>query len=142
MARVLVEKCGYLPERVLLITDEEKDADRRPTCDKLREQVRQWLLKAEPGDTALVFFSGHGFSQDGEGFLAPGDCRKDNLGLTALRTREVRQMLSDCKASQKLLALDCCRAGAAQAGQARGAVVPRPRRMYWTRSLPSSPPRG
>lgn len=112
MASVLVEKCGYLPERVLLITDEENDADRRPTCDNLRQQVRRWLLKAEPGDTVLVFFSGHGFSQEGEGFLAPGDCRKDNLGLTCLRTSEVRRMLSDCKASQKLLALDCCRAGA------------------------------
>ena len=117
MARVLVEKCGYLPERVLVITDEEHDAERRPTCDNLRQQVRQWLLKAQPGDTVLVFFSGHGFSQDGEGFLAPGDCRKDNLGLTSLRTSEVRRMLSDCQASQKLLALDCCRAGATRSGE-------------------------
>ena len=117
MASVLVEKCGYLPERVLVITDEENDADRRPTCDNLRQQVRRWLLKAQPGDTVLVFFSGHGFSQDGEGFLASGDCRKDNLGLTCLRTSEVRRMLSDCKAGQKLLALDCCRAGATRGGE-------------------------
>ena len=69
-------------------------------------------MQAREGDTVLVFFSGHGFLDDrGQGFLAPKDCRKSNLALSAFRTDDLRDMLLQCKASQKLLILDCCHAG-------------------------------
>ena len=35
----------------------------------------------------------------------------ENLGLSALRTDDLREFLRQCKASQKLLVLDCCHAG-------------------------------
>src|SRR5262249_49181347 len=71
-----------------------------------------WLRNAEPGDTVLVFFSGHGLLDErGQMFLAPRDCERSNLGLSAVRTDDLRDMLRQCKATQKLLILDCCHAG-------------------------------
>ncbi len=107
----LVERCGYDPERILLIADDQK-AHLRPLKINLQGQVQKWLMHAEPGDTVLVFFAGHGYlDDDRQHFLAPQDCQRVNLGLTGLRTTELREMLRQCKATQKVLVLDCCHAG-------------------------------
>jgi formylglycine-generating enzyme required for sulfatase activity len=113
VADKLVERCGYDPERILLMTDDQPKLHLRPFKINLQGQVQRWLLHAEPGDTVLVFFAGHGYlDDDRQHFLAPQDCQRGNLGLTGLRTSELREMLRQCKATQKLLVLDCCHAGA------------------------------
>ncbi len=112
VAEKLVERCGYDPQRILLIADDQPKAHLRPLKINLQGQVQKWLMHAEPGDTVLVFFAGHGYiDDDRQHFLAPQDCRRDHLGLTGLRTTELREMLRQCKATQKVLVLDCCHAG-------------------------------
>src|SRR5262249_34082469 len=102
--------------RILLIADDQPKAHLRPLRINLLKQVNSWLRNAEPGDTVLVFFSGHGFLDDrGQMFLAPADCDRNSLGLTSLRTDDLRDMLRQCKATQKLLVLDCCHAGGEKA---------------------------
>lgn len=121
MARTLADKCGYGPERILTITDEQQNKHLLPFGFNLREQIRSWLLKARQGDTVLVYFAGHGFlGERGQKFLAPMDCKKENLGLTAFRADDLRDMLHQCTASQKILILDCCHAGGARSGDAIG----------------------
>ncbi|MDR3636249.1 MAG: caspase family protein [Isosphaeraceae bacterium] len=121
VAETLVKSCGYDARDVLVMTDDQKDAALRPVRTTLADQIPKWLAKAEPGDTVLIYFSGHGFLDDrGQGYLAPQDCRRDNLGLSALRTDELRNQLAQCKATQKMLVLDCCHAGGAR-GEADGA---------------------
>jgi uncharacterized caspase-like protein len=108
----LVERCGYDDERILLIADDQPKAYLRPMKRNLQVQVPAWLKRAEAGDTVLVFFAGHGFlDARAQGFLATLDCERDNLGLTGLRTDELRDMLRQCKATQKLMVLDCCHSG-------------------------------
>src|SRR5512135_1778028 len=100
VAQQLAERCGYDEQRVLLLTDDQPKTHLRPLAINLRNQARNWLMNAAEGDTVLIFFSGHGFLDDrGQGFLAPADCQRDNLGLTALRTDELRDMLRQCKAT-------------------------------------------
>ncbi len=121
MADKLVERCGYEPDRVLVLTDDQVKPHLRPLRINLEEQMVAWLEQAKPGDTVLIFFAGHGFLDDrGQTYLAPQDCRLDRIGLTGLRTEEVRNMLQECKATQKLLVLDCCHAGNAKGGAAAG----------------------
>ena len=113
MAKTLTEKCGYETERILVLTDRQPLDHLQPLGINLRKQIPGWLKNAQPGDTVLVFFSGHGFLDDrGQGFLAPKDCEKANLGLTGYRTDDLRDSLQQCRATQKLLVLDCCHAGA------------------------------
>jgi hypothetical protein len=113
VAETLAARCSYDPRRILLITDDQPEAHLRPLKLNLQLRVQDWLLKARPDDTVLVFFSGHGFLDDrGQGVLAPQDCELDNLGLTGFRTDELRNMLLQCKATQKILVLDSCHSGA------------------------------
>jgi len=113
VAKQLIERCGYDEKRVLTLTDDRQEAHLRPLRINLDQKIRGWLSLAAEGDTVFVFFSGHGFLDErGQGFLAPQDCQLDNLGLSALRTDDLRDMLRQCKATQKILVLDCCHAGA------------------------------
>jgi formylglycine-generating enzyme required for sulfatase activity/uncharacterized caspase-like protein len=112
MEKVLTERCGYESRRILVLADDQARDHLVPLRFNLDTQIRNWLLKAREGDTVLVFFSGHGFLDDrAQGFLAPKDCRKANLALSSFRTDDLRDMLLQCQASQKLLILDCCHAG-------------------------------
>lgn len=111
MENVLVRRCGYDPRRILAL--------RNPTRLQLQEKTREWLVKAARGDTVIVFFSGHGFlDAESQGFLAPADCNRGNLGLTAFRLDNLRDLLRQCRATQKVLILDCCHAGAAKGERA------------------------
>jgi len=74
--------------------------------------VSDWLKQAEPGDTVFVYFSGHGFpDKEGQHFLALLDTERAKLTQSGLRTDNLRDVLRQCEASQKLLVLDCCHAG-------------------------------
>ncbi|NUQ65780.1 MAG: SUMF1/EgtB/PvdO family nonheme iron enzyme [Pirellulales bacterium] len=122
LARALAESAGYEAERILLITDDQPEDHLQPLGINLRHQIRGWLKKAEPRDTVVVAFSGHGFLDErGQGFLAPKDCEKDSLGLTGFRIDDLRDMLHQCKASQKLLILDCCHSGGERSVEGVGA---------------------
>ena len=112
VVQTLTEHCGYEAGRILILDDDQKEDHLRPLGINLRLQIRNWLKKPRDGDTVLVFFSGHGFQDDrGQAFLAPKDCEKSNLGLTGFRVDELRDVLHQCKASQKVLILDSCHSG-------------------------------
>jgi uncharacterized caspase-like protein len=112
VSKTLTTQCGYPEDNVLVMTDDQEKAHLRPSRVSLLQQVAAWLKLAKEGDTILVFFSGHGFLDErGQGFLAAQNSELDSLGLTSLRTDELRDMLRQCKATQKLLVLDCCHAG-------------------------------
>jgi len=120
VSKQLIERCGYEEKRVLTLTDDQEEEHLRPLRINLDQQLRGWLSLAAAGDTVFVYFSGHGFLDErGQGFLAPKDCQLNNLGLSAMRTDDLRDMLRQCKATQKLLVLDCCHAGAGK-GDAAG----------------------
>jgi uncharacterized caspase-like protein len=112
VAKTLQDDCGYPAGNILLMTTSEPETHRRPNkfCEG---RVKEWLAQAQPGDTVLFFFSGHGFRDESgdQGFLALEDTEKANLGLTSLRTDNIRDYLRQCRATQKLLVLDCCHSG-------------------------------
>ncbi|HIC89762.1 MAG TPA: caspase family protein, partial [Anaerolineae bacterium] len=112
LADTLIEHCGYEPKRILMLTDAEEADHLKPLGINLRNQVLEWLKRPDPGDTMLVFFAGHGLRDDeGHGYLAPKDCEFDKVGLTAVSISHLRDLLNQCKATQKVLILDCCHAG-------------------------------
>ena len=111
IAITLVEKCGYDKDRILILTDAQPE-HLKPLKMHLDVKIPRFLAKAAPGDTVFVFFSGHGFpDSEGQTYLAPKNCRRDSLALSALRVDEVSNWLRRCKAQRKLLVLDCCHAG-------------------------------
>ncbi len=113
LAEALTNYCGVPKSNVLLLTDDQENQHLKPLRLNLQGQVSEFLKKASARDTVLISFSGHGFDRDGQSFLCPLDFDGDQPGLTGWRADELRTMLQDCRAAQKLLFLDCCHSGAA-----------------------------
>ena len=114
-AEALSQKCGYPKENILMMTD-NTGPNLLPTKANMQQHTARWLKKAKEGDTVVVYFSGHGDVIRGECMLDPRDMDHENPGLSMFRMEELRSMLHDCNATQKLLVLDCCHSGGGKAG--------------------------
>ena len=118
VAQALVVAAGYRAGRVVLLTDDTSGAPDHPTLATVRRRIKQIAQLAREGDTVFVYFSGHGITRNGQGFLVPVDGDPEN----AVPLAWVRKTLDGSRAKHKLLVLDVCHAGAAAKGV--GGVVP------------------
>ena len=103
----LLKQAGY---NVSLLTDDGDDFANWPTIGNVERGVEGIVEVAENGDTILIFFSGHGVTQDGECYLVPvdGDDKK------AVSLSWLKKKLAGSTAGQKVVILDACHAGAAK----------------------------
>jgi formylglycine-generating enzyme required for sulfatase activity len=109
----LVKNCGYPQSHILLLTDDQADRKFHPTKNALQNQVADFLSQVEDRDTVLFFFTGHGNRIDGQSVLAPMDFDPADANASCWRADELRTMLHECRAAQKLLVLDSCHSGGA-----------------------------
>jgi hypothetical protein len=85
----------------------------RPAAELL-SRITAFLESFDDHETALIYFSGHGFkSEDGALWLAATDTRREAPEQTALNAATVRSLLETCQARAKIWILDCCNAAAA-----------------------------
>lgn len=130
LAATLRDRCGYDPDGILEMTDRQEDPNLRPTLNNLRHQIRRFLSDATPNDTVLLSFSGHGGLRSegvGEnikliGYVCPLDFDGTREKDTSFPVDDLRQMLQECLAAQKLLVLDSCHSGSA-IGTASGFTI-------------------
>ncbi len=102
---------GGLQAGQVLSLSEERDTQ-PPTRENILRKVPEFLAKAGPSDSVLLFFSGHGFRDAaGKTYLAPIDCRPEELENTAVPLATLRKHLQACRAAVKLLVIDACHAG-------------------------------
>lgn len=71
--------------------------------------LQELARRCDPSDTLLVHFSGHAIF-DRHLYLLSNTTDCDNLYVTAIDIRTVKDIMSDCRAQSKLLILDCCHA--------------------------------
>ena len=129
LASTLRDRCGYDPDGILEMTDQQEDHTLRPTLANLRNQIRQFLSNATPKDTVLISFSGHGgLRSEGAaenpkriGYVCPLDFDGEREKDSSLPVDDLRKMLQECLAAQKLLILDSCHSGSA--GAASGFTI-------------------
>jgi len=107
---LLSELCGFREENVLLLCDDESD-DRKPTFGNIHSWIGTWLSQVKADDFVLVYFAGHGRELNGSAFLAPADATLETLSVTGIGVAYIRDVLSRCPASQKVLILDACHSG-------------------------------
>lgn len=96
-------------------------------CDASSAEARRalvgFLRAAEPRDTVLFYYSGHGKLDDNFALhLCTSDSEVDLLEATAVRMGFVHDLLRKCRAEKSVLLLDCCYSGAAKGARARGNV--------------------
>ena len=105
------EYCAFPPGHVKLLLDGE--ATREGLIDALK-----WLaVQAKDDDTALFFFSGHGWRQrHGANFahyVVPYDAHPDRIDETLLRGEDLTAELRQISAKRLLIVLDACHSGGA-----------------------------
>jgi Caspase domain len=78
------------------------------TRQELKEAVRQ--LFSDDADIALLYFAGHGYTEDTGGFLCASDCETGDDGLPLA---EVMTFANKSQAKNKVIVLDSCHSGIA-----------------------------
>ncbi|MBM3806864.1 MAG: tetratricopeptide repeat protein [Acidimicrobiia bacterium] len=83
------------------------------TLANIRDSLEHWLpTVALPTDRVVVYFAGHGFVQNGRGFLAPYDVQPDRLDTTAYAMSTLGDVLANkVGANWKVLLTDACHSG-------------------------------
>lgn len=124
VAQTLVQYGGYAKDRVLQITDDGETPGQQPLKASLEAALPDFLKQPQPGDSIVVYFSGHGFKdKEGKLYLAPLDCDPADPVATGIPAEWFRGQLEACPARFKLLVLDSCHAGS-EKGDEIAAPVP------------------
>jgi len=89
-----------------------------PRYDHMSREIETFLGKCQKSDLVLLYFSGHGAKHEKTRklyFAARGTEKNEKDQLitsTAVSAATVRDWLSDCQATKKIMILDCCFSGA------------------------------
>ncbi len=110
VGEALVEATHAFPQKDIQIYH---DAATLPHLDAVRASLKQIVAKAEPQDTVLFYFSGHGMLEPRkeQAFLCFADTQKGTLIDTGLSVVELLHLLGNCAARQQLIWLDACHSG-------------------------------
>lgn len=109
--------CAYNPENVFVLTGKEA------TKESIKKGL-DWLDSKVKNDTsedatALFYFSGHGFQEDGESehLLIPFDAKLDpaELADSSITDGYLKKKINGINPKRFMFILDCCQAGATQA---------------------------
>lgn len=109
MYRVLINHEGgaFPAENVHFLKGEQA------TLASIRHELETWLPSvAQPMDRVVVYFAGHGFVQNGTGYLAPWDVDPARLDETAYPMSTLGDVLANkVPANWKVLLTDACHSG-------------------------------
>lgn len=110
VGQLLEKSLGYQTVRVL--TSGTADARLKPTNVNVFKALDSLAAEIGQDDTFLLYFSGHGFSKDGQGFL--GSINVDASSIETLQVSSVpvatlQNKLKRIKARQVILIMDACR---------------------------------
>ncbi|MHC5741441.1 MAG: nSTAND1 domain-containing NTPase [Nostoc sp.] len=88
-------------------------APQPPSLENIRASLRQITTAAQPIDTILFYFSGHGIVEPNtqQAFLCLADTQKSHLQNTALALQELLLFLGNSGAQNQLVWLDACHSG-------------------------------
>jgi uncharacterized caspase-like protein len=80
--------------------------------EMLQHSIADFAEQIQPGDTALVFYSGHGLQSEGQNYLIPTDFRvtsEADVKTQGYALADILNLLGARGASTKIVILDACR---------------------------------
>ena len=98
--------------RVGEFSRENVDVLSNPTYKSAKRAISELFSKAKRDDLAVFYFSGHGFLQEQQLYLALQDSVKEYLDLEAVSAYFIASQMSRSRAKKQVIILDCCHAGA------------------------------
>lgn len=120
----LVNGAGFSPEKSLLMTDNSPQAFGLST-EPNQKNILDWVdsvckEQLSPGELLWVFWSGYGFSKDGQDYLLPIDGNPTQLDTTGIPVKSLFEKLKEAPTQQVLVLLDMNRSQGAYAGESVG----------------------
>jgi uncharacterized caspase-like protein len=98
--------CGYPEEQVEVLLNEQADGS------NIRHSLEKLSRSTTSGDTAVIFFSGHGgrieVGSDKGTYIIPFDCHPGHFRDTSISSEELTIYLSRIKASSLVVLLEGC----------------------------------
>ena len=115
---MLVDKFHFQQDNIVLLKNE------KATKTSIFQEFSNITKKAESNDRVLIFFAGHGMTDDlpdgGEmGYLLPIKAKRDELFTTSIPMDDLKRISSMSKSKHMLFLIDACYGGLAATG-ARG----------------------
>ncbi len=114
LAESFSDRCGFEVKQVIDTAVDGTIEEIGPTThrDALMKTIESWIDGMAETDTAVLYFSGHGFvDDDGKLYLASLNCDARNPVPGGVPVAWLREQLSRCPARCKVLLLDACHAG-------------------------------
>jgi hypothetical protein len=89
-----------------------------PTRAEMLHAIESFLEERQQSETALLYFSGHGefCETDNQLYFLTRDTDPHDLPGTAVPAEFLERMLQSCRASSKIVLLDCCSSGSVVQG--------------------------
>jgi hypothetical protein len=104
LQETLIRRYAFAPERILFLPDADQTT--------LQHSIPEWLDRASNLTQVLVYFAGHGYSDDGGAmYVAPSDVRWNELSESAISLQWLAAVLENCAAREKILLLDTSHGG-------------------------------
>ncbi|PZC53125.1 hypothetical protein LH53_00745 [Mesotoga sp. TolDC] len=83
-----------------------------PTLTSLKVNILEWASKNEPGDTLILYYSGHGYSMENDTYLIPSDINTRYIEETAYNfTTGLKTISEYISAKDVLIIIDACYSG-------------------------------
>jgi len=105
------DRGGYDKAGALLLVD-GSGRDSLPTRSNIMSRITSVAKMAEPEDTILFAFSGHGMEENETSYLLPADAQTGVLEETAIPVKWIKEKLGHASARARIIILDACHAGA------------------------------
>jgi len=112
---MLMDKFNFQQDNIVLLKNEEA------TKTSILQEFSNITKKAESNDRVLIFFAGHGETEDlpdgGEmGYLLPVDGNKTDLYISSIKMDEIQTISLRSEAKHILYLIDACYGGIASVG--------------------------
>jgi hypothetical protein len=101
VADVLVKNYYFERENIHLLCDD------KATKDNILDELEGLRKKVKAEDRLLIYYSGHGYLDDGRGFWIPVNAKRNQVS-SFIRNAEVRDIIQSIKARHILLISDSC----------------------------------
>ena len=101
---------GFPTDNMAFLAD-GAEATHVPTRANIMRYLSSYLSLAQPDDTVLLYFAGHGVAERGQLYLLPRDASSVNVAFTGFPFAEVERLLRESAVKRTVLILDACHSG-------------------------------
>ncbi|MBK7369611.1 MAG: caspase family protein [Candidatus Eisenbacteria bacterium] len=104
---------GFDPANVTLLTD---NTEEKPTSATIGKALNRIITQAKENDLVVIYFSGHGYEEDGRAYLLPANADLEALDYSAIERDAFVRQIDKIPANKVIVVLDACHSGGVNRG--------------------------